>query len=164
MPITLIRQPKNLGYGGNQKAGYEVAIDHGLDVVVMLHGDGQYAPESLPEMVAPIVDGKADAVFGSRVMIKGAARKGGMPLYKYVGNRILTRFENAALGTDLSEFHSGYRAYSVSALKQIPFQAELGRLQLRHPDHHPAARRRACGSPRFRYPPTTATRSVTSTG
>ncbi len=122
LPITLIRQPKNLGYGGNQKAGYEVAIDHGLDVVVMLHGDGQYAPESLPEMVAPIVDGVADAVFGSRVMIKGAARKGGMPLYKYVGNRILTRFENAALGTDLSEFHSGYRAYSVSALKQIPFQ------------------------------------------
>ncbi|MGH9081414.1 MAG: glycosyltransferase, partial [Acidimicrobiales bacterium] len=122
LPITLIRQPTNLGYGGNQKAGYDLAIEHGLDVVVMLHGDGQYAPESLPEMVAPILDGQADAVFGSRTMIKGAARKGGMPLYKYVGNRILTRFENAALGTDLSEFHSGYRAYSVSALKQIPFE------------------------------------------
>jgi glycosyltransferase involved in cell wall biosynthesis len=122
LPITLIRQPTNLGYGGNQKAGYDLAIEHGLDLVVMLHGDGQYAPESLPEMVAPIVDGKADAVFGSRIMIKGAARKGGMPLYKYVGNRILTRFENAALGTELSEFHSGYRAYSVSALKQIPFR------------------------------------------
>jgi glycosyltransferase involved in cell wall biosynthesis len=122
LPITLIRQPANLGYGGNQKAGYDLAIEHGLDVVVMLHGDGQYAPESLPEMVAPIVDGRADAVFGSRIMIKGAARKGGMPLYKYVGNRILTRFENAALGTDLSEFHSGYRAYSVNALKRIPFE------------------------------------------
>jgi len=122
LPITLIRQPTNLGYGGNQKAGYDLAIEHGLDVVVMLHGDGQYAPESLPEMVAPILDGKADAVFGSRIMIKGAARKGGMPTYKYVGNRILTRFENAALGTNLSEFHSGYRAYSVSALKQIPFE------------------------------------------
>jgi glycosyltransferase involved in cell wall biosynthesis len=121
LPITLIRQPTNLGYGGNQKAGYNLAIEHGLDVVVMLHGDGQYAPESLPEMVAPILDGEADAVFGSRIMIKGAARKGGMPAYKYVGNRILTRFENAALGTSLSEFHSGYRAYSVSALKQIPF-------------------------------------------
>jgi glycosyltransferase involved in cell wall biosynthesis len=121
LPITLIRQPMNLGYGGNQKAGYDLAIEHGLDVVVMLHGDGQYAPESLPEMVAPILDGKADAVFGSRIMVKGAARKGGMPLYKYVGNRILTRFENAALGTNLSEFHSGYRAYSVNALKQIPF-------------------------------------------
>jgi len=122
LPITLIRQPQNLGYGGNQKAGYEVAIEHGLDIVVMLHGDGQYAPESLPEMVGPLLAGEADAVFGSRIMIKGAARKGGMPLYKYVGNRVLTRFENAVLGTHLSEFHSGYRAYSVDALKQIPFQ------------------------------------------
>ncbi len=91
LPITLIRQPQNLGYGGNQKAGYEVAIEHGLDIVVMLHGDGQYAPESLPEILAPLLAGEADAVFGSRIMIKGAARKGGMPLYKYVGNRILSR-------------------------------------------------------------------------
>jgi glycosyltransferase involved in cell wall biosynthesis len=121
LPITLIRQPENLGYGGNQKAGYRVAIEHGLDFVVMLHGDGQYAPESLPDILAPLLAGEADAVFGSRIMIKGAARNGGMPLYKYVGNRILSRFENAALGTDLSEFHSGYRAYSVEALKQIPF-------------------------------------------
>jgi glycosyltransferase involved in cell wall biosynthesis len=121
LPITLIRQPSNLGYGGNQKAGYDLAIEHGLDVVVMLHGDGQYAPESLPDIVEPLLSGEADAVFGSRIMVKGAARKGGMPLYKYAGNRILSRFENAALGTDLSEFHSGYRAYSVSALKQIPF-------------------------------------------
>jgi glycosyltransferase involved in cell wall biosynthesis len=121
LPITLIRQPINLGYGGNQKAGYDLAIEHGLDIVVMLHGDGQYAPESLPEIVAPLIAGEADAVFGSRTMIKGAARKGGMPLYKFVGNRILSRVENAALGTDLSEFHSGYRAFSVGALKQIPF-------------------------------------------
>ncbi|HVB91469.1 MAG TPA: bifunctional glycosyltransferase/class I SAM-dependent methyltransferase [Acidimicrobiales bacterium] len=122
LPITLIRQTTNLGYGGNQKAGYNMAIEHGLDVIVMLHGDGQYAPESLPEIVAPILKGEADAVFGSRILIKGAARKGGMPLYKYVGNRILSRFENAALGTELSEFHSGYRAYSVKALEQIPFE------------------------------------------
>jgi SAM-dependent methyltransferase len=122
LPITLIRQPTNLGYGGNQKAGYRMAIEHGLDVIVMLHGDGQYAPESLPDVVAPILSGEADAVFGSRILIKGAARKGGMPLYKYVGNRILSRFENAALGTDLSEFHSGYRAYSVQALAQLPFE------------------------------------------
>ena len=122
LPITLIRQPTNLGYGGNQKAGYNLAIEHGLDIVVMLHGDGQYAPESLPEILAPLLADEADAVFGSRIMIKGAARKGGMPLYKYVGNRILSRFENAALGTDLSEFHSGYRAYSVAALKQLPFE------------------------------------------
>jgi glycosyltransferase involved in cell wall biosynthesis len=122
LPITLIRQPTNLGYGGNQKAGYDLAIEHGLDIVVMLHGDGQYAPESLPDIVAPLLADEADAVFGSRILIKGAARQGGMPLYKFVGNRILSRFENAALGTDLSEFHSGYRAYSVSALKQIPFE------------------------------------------
>ena len=122
LPITLIRQPKNLGYGGNQKAGYNLAIEHGLDIVVMLHGDGQYAPESMPDLIAPLVNGEADAVFGSRIMIKGAARKGGMPLYKFVGNRILSKFENAALGTDLTEFHSGYRAYSVEALKRIPFE------------------------------------------
>jgi 2-polyprenyl-3-methyl-5-hydroxy-6-metoxy-1,4-benzoquinol methylase len=119
LPITLIRQPTNLGYGGNQKAGYNLAIEHGLDIVVMLHGDGQYAPESLPEILAPLL--AEEAVCGSRIMIKGAARKGGMPLYKYAGNRILSRFENAALGTHLSEFHSGYRAYSVGALKQLPF-------------------------------------------
>jgi glycosyltransferase involved in cell wall biosynthesis len=122
LPITLIRQATNLGYGGNQKEGYKLAIEHGLDIVVMLHGDGQYAPESLPEILAPLLADEADAVFGSRTMIKGAARKGGMPLYKYAGNRVLSRFENAALGTQLSEFHSGYRAYSVSALKQLPFE------------------------------------------
>ena len=122
LPITLIRQPSNLGYGGNQKAGYNLAIEHGLDIVVMLHGDGQYAPESLPEILAPLLKEEADAFFGSRTMIKGAARRGGMPLYKFAGNRILSRFENAALGTHLSEFHSGYRAYSVAALKQLPFE------------------------------------------
>ena len=122
LPITMIRQPRNLGYGGNQKAGYELAIEHGLDIIVMLHGDGQYAPESLPDVVAPLLAGEADAVFGSRMMIKGAARRGGMPLYKFLGNRVLTTFENAVLGSDLTEFHSGYRAYRVDALRQIPFQ------------------------------------------
>ena len=122
LPITLIRQSRNLGYGGNQKAGYNLAIEHGLDIVVMLHGDGQYAPESMPALLGPLLDGEADAVFGSRMMVPGEARKGGMPLYKFVGNRILSTFENAALGTDLSEFHSGYRAYSVDALKRIPFE------------------------------------------
>ncbi len=122
LPITLIRQPENLGYGGNQKAGYELAIEHGLDIVVMLHGDGQYAPESLPDIMAPLLAGEADAVFGSRIMIKGAARKGGMPLYKYVGNRILSRFENAALGTDLPSSTRGTGPTRCSALKQIPFE------------------------------------------
>jgi glycosyltransferase involved in cell wall biosynthesis len=122
LPLKIVRHPENLGYGGNQKAGYRMAIDQGLDVIVMLHGDGQYAPECLPEIIAPFERGEADAVFGSRMMEQGAARKGGMPLYKYVGNRILTTFENGALGTDLSEFHSGYRAYSVDALKAIDFE------------------------------------------
>jgi 2-polyprenyl-3-methyl-5-hydroxy-6-metoxy-1,4-benzoquinol methylase len=122
LPITVIRHPQNLGYGGNQKAGYRMAIDEGLDIIVLLHGDGQYAPEYLPEIVAPLERGEADAVFGSRMLEAGAARKGGMPLYKYVGNRILSTFENGMLGTSLSEFHSGYRAYSVEALKAIAFE------------------------------------------
>lgn len=122
LPLTIIRHRENLGYGGNQKAGYRLAIEHELDIIVLLHGDGQYAPEYLEDIVAPLERGECDAVLGSRMMIKGDARKGGMPLYKYVGNRILTRFENALLGTNLSEFHSGYRAYSVKALASIAFE------------------------------------------
>lgn len=122
VPLTVVRHPRNLGYGGNQKAGYEWAIEQGFDIVVLLHADGQYAPEFLPEIVAPLESGEADAVFGSRMMQKGEARKGGMPLYKYVGNKILSRFQNAVVGMDLSEWHSGYRAYSVATLRDIPFE------------------------------------------
>lgn len=122
LPIKVIRQPHNLGYGGNQKAGYRWAVEEGLDIVVLLHGDGQYAPESLPALVAPLVSGEFDAVLGSRMLVPGAARRGGMPLYKHLGNRILSRLENAVVGTDLSEWHSGYRAYSVDALRDIPFE------------------------------------------
>ncbi|MGH2850053.1 MAG: methyltransferase domain-containing protein [Solirubrobacteraceae bacterium] len=122
LQLTVVRHPENLGYGGNQKAGYRLAIEHGLDIVVLLHGDGQYAPECLPEIVEPLERGECDAVMGSRMMIPGAARAGGMPLYKYVGNRILTRVENDLLSTKLSEFHSGYRAYSVAALKSVAFE------------------------------------------
>jgi glycosyltransferase involved in cell wall biosynthesis len=119
--IEVVRHPRNLGYGGNQKFGYQWAIDRDLDIVVLLHGDGQYAPELLPEITAPLERGEADAVFGSRMLARGAARAGRMPLYKFVGNRILTRFENAVMGVSLSEWHSGYRAYSVDALRSIPF-------------------------------------------
>lgn len=122
LPLTVIRHPENLGYGGNQKAGYRMAIEHGLDIVVLLHGDGQYAPECLPDIVAPLERGECDAVFGSRMMRRGEALKGGMPRYKYVGNRILTTLQNASLGMNLTEFHSGYRAYSVAALRAIPFE------------------------------------------
>ncbi len=122
-PTLVVRHTKNLGYGGNQKAAYAIALEEGLDVVVLLHGDGQYAPECLPDIVAPFASGDVAAVFGSRMMDPGAAKKGGMPLYKRVGNRILTGFENRVLGTELTEFHSGYRAYRTSILRQIPFAA-----------------------------------------
>ena len=121
--LKVMRNAVNRGYGGNQKLGYRYAIDHGFDVVVLLHGDGQYAPEEMSRLIQPLLDGEADAVFGSRMMNKRDALRGGMPMYKWVGNQILTRFENAALGMNLTEFHSGYRAYSVKALQRIPFEA-----------------------------------------
>jgi glycosyltransferase involved in cell wall biosynthesis len=117
--LTVFRNPVNKGYGGNQKLGYRYASERGLDFVVLLHGDGQYAPEAMPRMLAPLLEGRADAVFGSRMMERGAARKGGMPLYKFVGNKILSAYQNRVLGMRLSEFHSGYRAYSLRALRQI---------------------------------------------
>ena len=123
LPITVVRRERNLGYGGNQKAGYAWAIEHGLDIVVLLHADGQYAPEEIERLVGPLASGTADAVFGSRMMEKGAARKGGMPAYKYVGNRILTSFQNRLTGAQLSEWHSGYRAYRVDALTALPLAA-----------------------------------------
>ncbi len=121
LPVTVVRHPENLGYGGNQKAGYRWAISHGLDVVVLLHGDGQYAPEVIETVVGPLLQGEADAVFGSRMMERGSARAGGMPAYKYVGNRILTTLQNSLTGLGLTEWHSGYRAYRVDALKDIDF-------------------------------------------
>jgi glycosyltransferase involved in cell wall biosynthesis/cyclopropane fatty-acyl-phospholipid synthase-like methyltransferase len=119
LPITVVRHEKNLGYGGNQKVGYAWAIEHGLDIVVLLHGDGQYAPECIEDIVEPLRSGTADAVFGSRMLERGAALRGGMPRYKYVGNRILTTFQNGLTGLRLSEWHSGYRAYRVDALADI---------------------------------------------
>jgi methionine biosynthesis protein MetW len=125
LPLSIVRHPENLGYGGNQKWGYQYAIEHDWDVVVLLHGDGQYAPELLPAIVKPIVEGRAEAVFGSRIMNRGEARQGGMPLYKYVGNRILTTFQNGVVGTELTEWHSGYRAYDVRALAQLPLHENV---------------------------------------
>jgi glycosyltransferase involved in cell wall biosynthesis len=123
LPIEVIRRPVNLGYGGNQKAGYRWMIEHDIDVVVLLHGDGQYAPEYLPKMIEPIIDGEADVVFGSRMMLRGAALSGGMPKYKFVGNKILTFLQNRIAGVRLSEWHSGYRAYSISALARVDFES-----------------------------------------
>jgi 2-polyprenyl-3-methyl-5-hydroxy-6-metoxy-1,4-benzoquinol methylase len=118
--LTVLKHTQNLGYGGNQKAGYAYFIEKGFDIVVLLHGDGQYAPEILAHLYHPIVSGEADAVFGSRMMkTYGGPLKGGMPLYKYVGNRILSVFENYALDLNLTEFHSGYRAYNLHALNML---------------------------------------------
>jgi glycosyltransferase involved in cell wall biosynthesis/2-polyprenyl-3-methyl-5-hydroxy-6-metoxy-1,4-benzoquinol methylase len=119
--IRLCRTPHNQGYGGNQKLGYRYAVQHGYDAVVLLHGDGQYAPEYLPAMIAPLLSGAADVVFGSRMMEGRRALKGGMPLYKYIANRLLTSIQNRLIGLTLSEFHSGYRAYATRALARIPY-------------------------------------------
>lgn len=121
--LTVHRNQVNQGYGGNQKVGYQYAIDRGLDIVALLHGDGQYAPEALPYLLEPLKKGEADMVFGSRMRERGKAIKGGMPLYKYFGNRILTCAQNKLSGLSLSEYHSGYRLYSVEALKAIPFES-----------------------------------------
>lgn len=127
--LSIHRNEQNLGYGGNQIRGYRYAIDKGYDIVALLHGDAQYAPEALPDLLRPLEAGEADAVFGSRMIEEGGALSGGMPLYKYLGNKILTAFENAMLGTSLSEFHSGYRLYSCAALEKVPFR-------LNTPDFH----------------------------
>lgn len=121
LPLTILYNPVNQGYGGNQKIGYHYAIKHNFDYVALIHGDGQYAPECLPELVRPLSEGSADACFGSRMMTPRAALHAGMPLYKFAGNKILTYVENRMLRTALSEFHSGYRVYSVEALRAIPF-------------------------------------------
>jgi SAM-dependent methyltransferase len=123
LPLTVVRHSQNLGYGGNQKSGYRWAIEQGLDIVVLLHGDGQYAPEVIEDLVTPLADGSTDAVLGSRMLLRGAAREGGMPLYKFVGNRILTKAQNGIAGLRLSEWHSGYRAYRVDALADLPFES-----------------------------------------
>lgn len=121
--LTVHRNEKNQGYGGNQKVGYQYAIDRGLDVVALIHGDGQYAPEALPSLLEPLVAGEADMVFGSRMSKPFEALKGGMPMYKFVGNRILTGIQNRLSGLNLSEYHSGYRLYSTKALQQLPFES-----------------------------------------
>ena len=123
LPIHVRRQPTNRGYGGNQKTGYEWAGELGMDVVVLLHADAQYSPDELPHLVQPILAGEADAVLGSRMLPKGGARRGGMPLYKFAGNKILSRSQNALAGTTLSEWHSGYRAYSMSALERLDIRS-----------------------------------------
>lgn len=122
-PASVLRNPANLGYGGNQKLGYRYAIANRFDVVALLHGDGQYAPECLTALLEPFRGADPpDAAFGSRMLTPGGALKGGMPVYKFIGNKVLTFVQNRLLGSRLSEFHTGYRAYAVPALVKIPFE------------------------------------------
>jgi len=112
---------KNTGYGGNQKTCYKEALKLGVDIVVMVHPDYQYDPKMIPQLIEPIKKGEADAVFGSRMM-KGGALEGGMPLWKHNANILLTALENVILRTYLTEYHSGFRAYSAKLLKAIKFE------------------------------------------
>ncbi len=121
LELRVIRHPHNVGYGGNQKTCYREALRLGADIIVMLHPDGQYDPKLLPQLIQPIAEGRADLVLGSRFLIAHGARRGGMPLYRWLANRFLTFFENLILRQRLSEYHTGYRAYSRSFLETAPF-------------------------------------------
>jgi glycosyltransferase involved in cell wall biosynthesis len=121
LPIRLVWHPHNAGYGANQKTCYLEALQRDADIVVMLHPDGQYEPELIPAMCAPILAGEADLVLGSRFAEPGMALAHGMPRWKYAVNRMLTEIENRIMGTRLSEAHTGYRAYSREFLLTVPF-------------------------------------------
>ncbi len=114
--------PANRGYGGNQKTCYRLALERGADIVIMVHPDHQYDPTAIPTLLQPIINGQADAVFGSRMMIPELARAGGMPLWKFAANRLLTAVANRRLNIKLTEYHSGFRAYHRRVLEQLPLE------------------------------------------
>ncbi len=118
--LTVFVHTRNFGYGANQKTCYTEALKEGADIVVMLHPDYQYDPALLPQIIAPIKTGEADIVLGSR-FLSGSTMKQGMPWWKFIGNKFLTALENWTLGLKLSEYHTGYRAYSRRTLEEIPF-------------------------------------------
>lgn len=119
--IKLLKHKQNIGYGGAQKTGFKQALKDNADIMVLLHADGQYDPNLIPKLIAPLEKGEADIVQGSRIL-GGGALDGGMPFYKYIGNRFLTLLENLAYGMNLAEYHSGYMLYSKKALTTIPFE------------------------------------------
>jgi glycosyltransferase involved in cell wall biosynthesis len=121
LPVQLVWHPHNAGYGANQKTCYLEALQREAEIVVMIHPDGQYEPELIPAMCAPILAGEADLVLGSRFAEPGMALENGMPRWKYAANRALTSVENRIMGTELSEAHTGYRAYSRRFLLTVPF-------------------------------------------
>lgn len=120
--IRTIVHPVNGGYGANQKTCYRTALELGADIVVMVHPDYQYSPRLVTAMASMITSGHYDVVLGSRIL-GGGALKGGMPYYKYVSNRMLTAFENVILGVKLSEYHTGYRAFSRQVLEKLPLES-----------------------------------------
>ena len=115
--IKVLKNPTNLGYGGNQKLGFQYAIENHFTTLALLHGDGQYAPEIIVDLIEEHIKQDNALALGSRMMIKTNALKGKMPLYKFLGNIILTFLQNKILGTKLSEFHTGYRIYSIKDIK-----------------------------------------------
>ena len=122
MGLTVIAHPENRGYGGNQKTCYKYALEHGADVVVMIHPDYQYDARVIPHAVGLIELGICDVVLGSRIRSRQEALRCGMPWWKYFSNRFLTFVENVALGQNLGDFHSGFRVYRRSVLETIPFE------------------------------------------
>ena len=119
--LEVFAHKTNKGYGGNQKTCYAQAIKANADIIVMLHPDYQYDPTLLPVLIEPLKKGIFDVMLGSRMQSREGALKGGMPVYKYLFNRMLTLIENVTLGLNLSEYHTGYRAYTKDALEKIPF-------------------------------------------
>lgn len=121
LPIIYRRHERNRGYGGNQKSCYELALREGADIVVMVHPDCQYTPKLLVPMVAMVAEGLHPCVLASRIL-GGYALKGGMPMWKYVANRFLTAVMNVLFGSKLSEFHTGYRAFSADLIRRLPLE------------------------------------------
>ncbi len=127
--LKVIVHEKDRGYGGSQKTLYKTALDDGVDIVVMLHPDHQYDAKVIPRLVKPIIEGEADAVFGSR-MLGGHPMEGGMPLWKYIANIFLTAFANIAFRRYLTEIHSGFRAYSRKYLETVQFEINSNAMTL----------------------------------
>lgn len=119
--LKVFTHPQNRGYGGNQKTCYTIALSEGADIIVMIHPDYQYDSSLTVDLIKPIKDGRFDIMLGSRIRTRKEAIAGGMPLYKYFSNRILTLIENIILGQNLSEYHTGFRAFNCKILRQIPF-------------------------------------------
>ena len=118
--LKVYKNEKNLGYGGSQKKAYQYAIDKGFKIIIMLHGDAQYPPENLKNLLIPLMNEEADLVFGSRMSSDPLG--GGMPLWRFIGNKLLTKIENRVLGINLSEYHSGFRGFKVSSLEKLPIK------------------------------------------